>query len=357
VAVDDAGRAQARYVLDRLSTGVGTNLGAGWREAADALSRLLVPGSARRILVLTDGMPSQGEREPEALRKLVAEGRARGLETSVVGIGDGIDEELCALLAAAGDGRFHYLRDEGLLGNVVASEVEGAKRLAATDVALVVAFSPRVARAEVLHRFPCRPDGRTLEVQVGSVSFEAPRAVLVQIEVEDPSSDAILGAAVARGRATVHRRFEPTAEGYALGARSASDPGGDEREIASERVSISLAAGVGTEEARRRVAHEVLTLRTLAEIRAAWDGFDARDFEAVGRRLGRARELRAKLLEAGLLSVPQLEELPDVSAIEAAMVGPSMGEAREARRTFASWAHNTQNSQIISGGGRKGPRG
>lgn len=350
IAGDEEGKSHARRALDRLSTGRGTNIAAGWREAAEALLRLVVPGSARRVFVLTDGVPSCGDTEPDALRRLVAEGHDRGVETSVIGIGDGIDDKLCALLARAGDGRFHYLRDEGLLGDVIANEIEGTKRLAALEVSLILALSQRVLRAEVLHRYACQPGGRTLEVRVGAVSYDVPRAVLLQMEVDDPQSDAMLGVALARGRALApfqrRRTGTVTTEGYALGARPL-EVLDDASEVSSGRLSLTLPPGQGALEIRKRIAREVVLLRTLAEVRSAWDAYDACDRDAVRRRLGRARELRRVLLEAGLLDATCLAELPDVEVIEAAMLGGG-AEMREARRAFSSWAHNTQVSLVLN---------
>ncbi len=341
-SIDEDGKLEAHRVLDRLSTGHGTNLSGGWREASEAMSRLVLPDSMRRIILLTDGLPSQGEKDPGVLARMVGDGRTHGIETSVVGIGEGIDEKLCAQLARSGDGRFYYVRNESLLGDVVAHEVEGARRLAATDTSLLLAFTGRIDRAEVMHRFVCQTEGRSVDIRLGAIAYQMPRTVLVQLEVQDPGSSAILGAAVARGRAVLERRHQPTEAGYALGAKAASEAP-DDRETVSERVSLSLSPGTGTDESRRRIAFEVLALRSLAEVKSAWEGFDARDRGAVSRRLGRVREMRAKLVDAGLLAAPALALLPDVDAIEAAMLGT--GDPREARRTFASWAHNTQTSQ------------
>jgi hypothetical protein len=99
---------------------------------------------------------------------------------------------------------------------------------------------------------------------------------------------------------------------------------------------------------RKRVAHEVLLLKTMAEIRSAWDGYDAKDPVAVARRLGRAREFRAMLRRQELLDTSLASGLPDLDAIQKAMSGRVAGrEVREARRTFASWEHNTHVSQIL----------
>jgi len=350
VTMDDTGKLEARGLLDRLSTSQGTNLSAGWREAADAISRILVPGAVRRVLMLTDGAPSAGEVNEDALEKMVADGRQQGIETSVIGLGEGISETLCSRLARGGDGRFHYVRDEGLIGDLVAHEIEGARGLAAEEVAVVIAFTARVVRAEVMHRYVCRPEGRAMEVRVGSVAFDVPRFVLAQFELDAPSDEAVLGAAVARGRrvgGSAPRFGGPTAEGFALGAAPRSEGSSDDADVTSERLSISLGAGSGSEDARKRVAWHVLTLRTLAEIKSAWDAFDEQDTEAIGRRLGRARELRRKLLDARLVTAEQLADIPDVDVVAAALSSNASNRG-EARRTFTAWSHNTMVSQLVS---------
>ncbi|MBK6533968.1 MAG: hypothetical protein IPF99_31635 [Deltaproteobacteria bacterium] len=73
-----------------------------------------------------DGYPSRGETQRDALRARVMEGHARGVETSIVGLGDGIDDGLCVALAEAGEGRFHYLREESALPEIVCSSPRGS---------------------------------------------------------------------------------------------------------------------------------------------------------------------------------------------------------------------------------------
>lgn len=338
MAFDEAGAATARAALDRLTTGIGTNIGSGWREASEAVLRVMVPYAARRVLLLTDGYPSRGETQKDALRSRVMEGHARGVETSILGLGDGIDEGLCVALAEAGEGRFHYLRDEGALPEIVAAEVEGARTVVATDVSLEVQLTPRVERAEILHRYPCRPGDRSFDVRIGGVTRDAARAVLFSVSLKDGTPDAMLGFATAHGQSVAPVASAlPTAPGYAQGPAGA-DP--THRED-STRVSINLAPGGGPEASRRRVALELLVQRTLSEVRTAWEGLDRGDREAVMRRLERARSLRRLFVERGLVRDDELRQMPNVDAVERAMFSASE-ESKEARRKFSSWAHNTQ---------------
>jgi Mg-chelatase subunit ChlD len=344
-ALDEEGQANAHRALDRLATGVGTNLGGGWREASEAVLRVLMPGAIRRVLLLTDGYPSRGETQPDALRARVAEGFARGVETGVVGIGDGIDEKLCSALAQAGDGRFHYVRDEGVLGDVVAAEVDGAKAVVARDVSVMLALSPRVERAELLHRYACRPEGRTLVVRVGSITYDNPRAVLFSAALGHGSPDAVLGVASSSGQrvqsAPALVAAQKTALGFALGARRDDAS----MEVETERQTLTIPAHEGLFESRIKVAWELLVQRTLAEVRSAWDAMDAGDRDAVARRLDRARALRRIIADAGLVPQSRLATLPDVDVVQEAMFMAG-GAAREARKRFTSWAHNTQVSFV-----------
>lgn len=346
---DAESKADARRALDRLGTGLGTNLSAAWRECDDALCRWMMPDAARRIVLLTDGFPSYGELEPEGLRRLVSEGHRRGVETNVVGVGDGIDERLCVLLATSGGGRFHFLKDAAQIAPVIAYEVHGARCLVAKDVTLFLTFSARVTHAEVLHRLPCTPEGRTIQVSIGPVSAGAPRRVLVQFEIDDPTSEATVCEAFARGNwAGSPTGSRATSTGFALGARALIEgPAGDSREELAAPAVVTLGEGLGTPEARRHIARDVLWLRTVAEIRSAWDAVEARDEQAIRRRLSRAVTLRKQLVDAQLLTDEDLATLPDLAVLERVMLGPDDKERALYRRSTYAFTHNTQMSHVV----------
>lgn len=352
-AADADSKAEARRALDRLSTGSGTNFSAAWRECDDAISRWMMPEASRRIVLLTDGFPSCGETEPEGLRRLVAEGMRRGIETNVVGAGEGIDERLCALLASSGGGRFHFLRDAAQVAPVIAYEVEGARRLVATDVSLFLTFTSRVTRAEVMHRLPCRPDGRTMEVSIGPVSAGSPRQVLLQFELDDPTTDAKVLEAFARGNWAGGRVVSrATNLGFALGARAMLEgPSGDPREGMAQPALVELQQGFGAPDARKRIAHTVLWMRTVAEIRSAWDAVEMGDEQAIRRRIGRAATLRKQLADVGLLTQEELSTLPELASLERVMLGPRGAGQEIARRTWHAIDHNTLTSQIVESAG------
>src|SRR6478672_153012 len=77
-----------------------TDLCGGWLQGASEIGAS-EPGNAAtvtRVLLLSDGLANQGERDPEALARHAADLRARGITTSTFGLGADFDERLMSRL-------------------------------------------------------------------------------------------------------------------------------------------------------------------------------------------------------------------------------------------------------------------
>src|SRR5262245_34446356 len=59
-AVNDDARKRLYAELDRLETGAGTNLGAGWKKGCELAAAGFVREAIARVVLLTDGLPSVG---------------------------------------------------------------------------------------------------------------------------------------------------------------------------------------------------------------------------------------------------------------------------------------------------------
>ena len=71
-------RARLMTELDRLDTGAGTNLAAGWKKGCELVASGFVREAAARVVLLTDGLPSVGIRDGEKLAAIAGPGgRAR----------------------------------------------------------------------------------------------------------------------------------------------------------------------------------------------------------------------------------------------------------------------------------------
>ena len=56
--------------------------------------------------------------------------------------------------------------------------------IVASDVSLEVQLTPRVERAEILHRYPCKPGERSLRVRIGGVTPDGPRRPTMPVSPE-----------------------------------------------------------------------------------------------------------------------------------------------------------------------------
>lgn len=130
-----ARKTEIAHIVRGLRTGRGTNLGGGLlrglQEAALAVQRT---GGRARVILLTDGQPSEGPaQEPDDLRAIV-EARPAGVTVSAFGYAEHCDHDLLGALAEAGRGGYAYIehcdtmltafrRELGGLVSTYASEV------------------------------------------------------------------------------------------------------------------------------------------------------------------------------------------------------------------------------------------
>ncbi len=90
------------------------------------------------------------------------------MTTSTMGIGADFDERLLRRMADAGGGNFHFIESAVQIPDFVASEVGEALEITVREAVLVVEAGPGVT-VESLNDFPCRQDGETWRVALGSL--------------------------------------------------------------------------------------------------------------------------------------------------------------------------------------------
>src|SRR5262249_51954470 len=93
-AVTDDSPRRLAAGLDRLDTGAGTNLAAGWRKGCELAAAGYVREAIARVVLLTDGLPSVGIRAVDKLGAIAEIEAARGVSTTTMGIGEAFDDDL-----------------------------------------------------------------------------------------------------------------------------------------------------------------------------------------------------------------------------------------------------------------------
>ncbi|HEX6202263.1 MAG TPA: von Willebrand factor type A domain-containing protein, partial [Thermoanaerobaculia bacterium] len=108
-----------------------------WREKR--------PGTANRVLLLSDGVANVGATGAESILARAAGAAADGIELTTVGVGMGnYDDVLLEQLADRGDGRYAYVDDVAAARRIFVEELTGTLETVAEEARVQVDFDPRV---------------------------------------------------------------------------------------------------------------------------------------------------------------------------------------------------------------------
>jgi Ca-activated chloride channel family protein len=181
-AMDAAGRREAAAAITRLQPRGGTNLFGGWLLAAERVATAMVafPRSSHRVVLLSDGQANDGVTEHAELARHAGALLARGVVTSMVGIGDGYDEELLGAMAEAGGGRLHDAGAAGEIAEVVLGELREGRHALVERTTLRLSV-PASVTAEVVGAWSHTALGGALEVLVGGLLPERPKRVVFRL--------------------------------------------------------------------------------------------------------------------------------------------------------------------------------
>ncbi len=176
--------AVARKVLGSVHSGGSTNLSGGWLKGMEILTAHGRPDALKRVLVLTDGMANVGIVDRDALAGLTSAARGQSVTTSMIGFGDGYDEQLLAAMADAGGGNDYWCAGADQATKVFADEFAGLASVVAQNISVEIRPSDPSADFAVLNEFPIThvPGGR--QVALGDAYGDERRRVVAMFEVK-----------------------------------------------------------------------------------------------------------------------------------------------------------------------------
>jgi Ca-activated chloride channel family protein len=126
----------------------GTNIGSGLTVGRDLLLAGRADFNVNRIVLISDGQPTEGVVEFESLTAIVREIRSLGVSVSSVGVGDDYNERLMEAFAEVGAGAYAYLQDASQLAAIFQKDLNAA----GTQVARQVTLTFRVPKGAQLQR-------------------------------------------------------------------------------------------------------------------------------------------------------------------------------------------------------------
>lgn len=173
-----------------------TNLSGGWlrgREHMQAAMGMIgtLPGSSRRIVLLTDGHANRGITDPSTLVELARTARHMGISTTTVGIGEGYDDHLLRIMADAGGGNAWYIERPDQSQDVLAEELGNLLSICAQGLTATLVLSEAVQVLAVHSGWPTtQPAPGTFAFDLGDLYAAEPKPLLFELFIPQEQLDA-----------------------------------------------------------------------------------------------------------------------------------------------------------------------
>jgi Ca-activated chloride channel homolog len=199
--LDHATRNRALAVVRNIEEGGGTNIDGGLTAAKNMLSKAELSGRVGRVVLVSDGRPTEGDRRESSLVAHASNLRNFAVTTSTIGVGLDYNEDLMEHLAVEGGGRYHYLKDGAQMAKILEDELAHGAAVVASNVRV---FLPKNLGGFTVQDAPGSrlTLGDRVMIDVGDLAAGEERHVLVKLAVHaGPSAEAIAAPEVTYKRA------------------------------------------------------------------------------------------------------------------------------------------------------------
>lgn len=142
------GKQRLLAFIDGIWDDGGTNIGAGLTAGRDLLLAAKSDFRVNRLVLISDGQPTEGVTDFGGLTGIVRDVRSVGVSVSSIGVGDDFNEQLMEAVAEVGAGAYAYLQDASQLASIFQKDLNAA----GTQVARAVALTFQVPAGAQLQR-------------------------------------------------------------------------------------------------------------------------------------------------------------------------------------------------------------
>jgi len=116
-----------RHILREIAQGLtsqgGTNLYAGLELGYESVLDSYDSGRQNRVILLSDGIPSQGITSPDLIADMSRSYNSDGVGLTTIGVGTDFNASLMQTLAELGDGNFYFVESAGAVEEVFIDEI------------------------------------------------------------------------------------------------------------------------------------------------------------------------------------------------------------------------------------------
>jgi Ca-activated chloride channel family protein len=156
--------------VDEIRDEGGTNIGEGLARARELLAAARGAFRVNRLILISDGQPTEGVTDLPGLTALVRAARVDGVSVSSIGVGEDFNEQLMEALAEVGAGAYGYLQDASQLSRIFQRDLNAAGTQVARGVTLRLRV-PAGARLQRVLGYSQVTHGRDGDAELVTVSL------------------------------------------------------------------------------------------------------------------------------------------------------------------------------------------
>jgi Ca-activated chloride channel family protein len=174
---------ELKAAVAKISIGNRTNLHQGLEVAIEQILAGKSATSLNRIMLLTDGEPTAGNKDFTSIVTLVTDRKRDGIKVTALGFGPDYNEELVAALARRTGGNYYYISRPELLPEVFRLELDSLMRTVARELKLQVNLVRGVSVRQVYGNDYQQAGARTFEVNLVDVEREGALTSLWEMDI------------------------------------------------------------------------------------------------------------------------------------------------------------------------------
>ncbi|RKH63605.1 vWA domain-containing protein [Corallococcus aberystwythensis] len=194
-------------IWDDGGTNISAGLSVGRTQLASAMGGM---ATVNRLILMSDGQPTEGVSDEEGLKNVVKEIRASGITVSSIGVGTDFNEDLMQAFAEYGAGAYGFLEDASKLSTLFQRDLQQATTAVARNVELSFELPPGTTLDEVLG-YRAHQAGSTVRVALPDFSAGQVERVVARIHVTGTAAGQtvqVAGLKVAYTDLLVHKNVE-----------------------------------------------------------------------------------------------------------------------------------------------------
>lgn len=297
----------------------GTNIGAGLSAGRYQLSTAQRTYGVNRLILMSDGQPTEGLTANEELTRMARELRATGLTLSAIGVGTDFNEDLMQAFAEYGAGAYGFLEDAAQLSTLFQKDLQQAGTTVARGVTMTFTLPPGTSLGEVLG-YRASQSGNQVHVSLPDFSAGQLERVVVRLNVTgdtvgrtarvldlklaytdlirdaEVANEASLSAVVTNRHEEVLARQDREATVYAARARSAVNMQKAAEALSEGRkdeAKLYLQRNQALFDEASAVSGSAAVAADQAEQRAVMDEYDSAEGEEARRSLVKKSKVKA----------------------------------------------------------------